>query len=223
MLCEGRSTDMGFALCNKISNDTFETTMALTCCKDFLNDAVALEQNESLDSFSVYGFKYDRKLGAIKGKDKCYFALRSLNNSRCDSPINKENNNRMIANAENLERFINIVEKKYNLSESIVTIVDDFLIIEFDPKWANTTVTISMYSLLLRIGQYWDNKGDILDYLTKGVGYLHGDRTYAQTASNLIKTVSFEELSENNIKPGMGPHEIHNYGICTFASLREKI
>jgi hypothetical protein len=175
VLTEGRQYQLGFGFCKKLEDGTFETVQPLSCCKDYLNDVVYSEHTGR--PFTVYG------LSTIKHgifSDVAYLAIKILPQKsggayRPGSPYSCTHD--MMVDIKNLknnylkiECGINNVEKALNIEGPYTTITPskndpDLFLITLSAWWVRSTHCISLYSLLIRMLQFWNGEGDSINWL----------------------------------------------------------
>lgn len=216
-LGEGRNVGMGYAMAIP-TTDGYETIMPFTCCKDFLNDVVVREVEPTIKEGKVFGFTYDYTTAPIRNREHCYMALRILLGQHSSSELfDAPNTVKLLQKADVIIKALNQVESKYNLSLSEPYFGEDFLLIEYDPRWARTTVLMSLFTLIIRIAFYWDGKTDFNEFMNKGEKYCSQDRMLAQSALKVLNNASIEQLLEALPEKGTSVSSHHSCGVCWYA------
>src|SRR5690606_37894755 len=75
VLGEGRNFGFGFSILNKEEN-TYNTLMPFTACKDYLNDFVYVEQTK-LPLGKIHGFKHEYT-GILQDTDHFYLGIKAV-------------------------------------------------------------------------------------------------------------------------------------------------
>lgn len=209
-LSEGRDYGMGFAFCT-VSGDVVTTTMAITACKDFLNDQIWSDKTGK--PYQIYGLKTE-PLGLFTGPVS-YMVMGILPYNRDGGPYNKmeEDVARLSSNYHTLQAFINNIEVLLKLNEltSIKEIEENRYLVTFPSFWANATYLISLYTLLLRVGLYYED-GDCLSYLQKYKKCID-DMVYVKNSLPKLKAMIEGNIPEQDFKNLYSPHSV---GIVNF-------
>ena len=224
-LYEGRDFGVGFTILNK-KGSKFETYLPFTACRDYLNDFAYVESTKK-EIGKIYG--YDHKvLNCFDNKNIVYFGVKALNYNNNNGNYNELNKlqNILINNYENLELFLNIIERDLGIKiQTRIELDEDTLIIKCSKFWVKSTVLISVYTLLIRCYFNVDIAGikPIKDILKNNVPFINADSMMKKSCIN------FYELYLKNkskfINPdynGYGlvkddnPGLIHNFGIDGF-------
>lgn len=162
-LTEGRTYNMGFGFLKAIDDDNFETVSPISTCKDYLNDVVYCEHVDT--RVTVYGLTYE-KVGLFGKSNKGYLAIKMC------TPVNQENNEsykklletdsaRLEKNYKNIQKLLNWIEDRLSVEKTQIEKANDgmFLVI-FDKYWYENTYLISLFALLLRMGQFYNGDMD---------------------------------------------------------------
>lgn len=214
LLNEGRNYGFGIAICKKINNDTLETIIPITACKDYLNDVVYNELTKN--SISCYGLNLKKSSNIFEDK-KCYLACQILkiNNSFAeyasynkDLELFKNNQTNFIVGINQIEELLNLNEKTKILKSKD----DNIMLLQCPKYWFQTTWLISMYSLFLRNMIYYQADKNIIDFLNNfnKDNYMLKDACFV--LNYLQKTDKIEIQTFNN----MQSYNIHNFGISAF-------
>lgn len=214
-LLEGRSFQMGFAFCRRKDKLTFETVHPISPCKDYLNDVFVAETAQR--GVDQYGLNYNPSEPILTG-DRAYitFAICTYKNGDKYPNFDKDSKN-LTDNIGNIQKFINNFEKLLKIKKlSIIKIVDEGFIIAFSPEWLKGGYAISLLSLLLRVGQWYDGEENVIEYLKEF--YQNSDDVY------IVKSVllKIETLIKNGMPQedataykALTSNQIHNGGILS--------
>lgn len=213
VLMEGRSHQMGFALCKEIDENTLEAVQPISPCKDYLNDVVWAEQTGK--EITAYGLHY--KPQGLK-KPFWYLAFK-IQPNKYAGPYNKyekmeEDKKRLAKNYKNILSIINYVEALLHLEHpsNIYKANDDIFVLRLSEKWCQYTYSISLYSLLVRMAQFNDGEDpdkfleDYANNLDTGLW-----TPYKQKFEKILKT-GFKEQDLSQLGGGT---KVHNEGFCT--------
>ena len=223
-LCEGRNYGVGFTILNK-KGSKFETYLPFTACRDYLNDFAYVESTKK-EIGSIYGYNH-KLLNCFDNKNIVYFGVKALNYNNNNGNYNELNKlqNILINNYENLELFLNIIERDLGIKiQTRIELDEDTLIIKCSKFWVKSTVLISVYTLLIRCYFNTDLEGNsIVDILKNNVPFINADSMMKKPC------IDFYELYLNNknkfINPNYNgydlvkegePRLIHNFGIDGF-------
>lgn len=218
-LNEGRNYQMGFAFLKKIAPvRLFETVQPLSPCKDYLNDVVYSEATG--EPVIAYGLK-TKKENLFHDEKYAYLAIKIM--TRKDGgdygSLQKDIDN-LNSNYLTLKSFINYFDTALGLKKTQIykanIDVDSIFVIKFDKAWAQYTYSISLFSLLLRVGQFY--KGDVppMDFL-KSFSAFNPDVYLVQNVlpkiNKILELKALPEQDLTTLPPGTG---IHNFGIMAF-------
>jgi hypothetical protein len=163
-LTEGRQHGLGFAFCKKISDTEFETVQPISACKDYLNDVVFSEIT-GLDYYA-YGFS-SKKEGIFDGTTS-YLVMRVLPHKYIvqgyGAPgyyLEKDRLAESVTLASNIVHIIelmNYVEDQLKVEgrTNIEQADGDKWLIYVPYWWCRSSVLISLYSLIVRMGLTYD-------------------------------------------------------------------
>lgn len=158
-LSEGRNFNMGFAFCKQLSNGTFETVQPISPCKDYLNDVVYTEHTGK--PFQACGLS-TVKHGIFENAPHAFLAIKMLPPKGSVYTDLEASKKRLQQNYKHIETLLNFVEEqfsKYGIDDrtAITPTQDpDLFLLAVPLWWCRTTHLISLYSLLVRMGQFWD-------------------------------------------------------------------
>lgn len=205
VLKEGRNLGIGFAMLKKIDKDTYETVNPISPCKDYLNEVIFTE-NTSFPSMG-YGLKYPEK-NNIYGKYYAYMVVKVLPkfgketyDDKIDGiPVSKLRDI-FKKKYKTVMKFLNEFEEELGLRKTkIIKAENDYFLVIFDKKWCVSTYSISLYTLLFRIGRLYQNEGvrDFIKIFDNNQNP-HQDSYYLRTLKNLIHDIlKFKTLPKNN-------------------------
>jgi len=169
-LSEGRSRGLGFGFA-KPKGDDFETAMPISPCKDYLNDAVWLENTseKEVQNFSACGFAYVRQ-NLWKEKSFAYLAAQVCKNTKNEEMYTEwpAEVRALNTNADNIVKLLNHVEdtlKVEGRTEIYPTLDETIFILKVPVFWVQYSYLISMYTLLVRLGQFYSGSPEPKEYL----------------------------------------------------------
>lgn len=216
VLGEGRNHQMGFAFCQLNKDGSLETVQPISPCKDYLNDIVYCEHMKI--AMTAYGLKYSPQ-GIFKGTDLAYLAIKILPymNGTKYGEFDKHEEN-LKNNIKNLQKFINYFDKAFALEKTIIhpSTLDGAFAVEFSQEWCKYTYTISLFSLLLRIGQFYDGKKTPVEHIKTFSAFAQDTYLVNSIKDKIMKLLDlkrFPELDMKTLTQGTG---VHNFGIMAF-------
>jgi hypothetical protein len=204
-LMEGKKSGLGFAFAkhNK-ENDTYETIMPISTCKDYLNDVVVSERlGEGIGQ--IYGFDY--KPIKLFNDDHNFLVCKDIG-VKDNSSLKVDNINSLI---NKIEDMLGIENKSKAFASN-----DDQILIYVSNQWCKEGYLISMFSLLARIGVRYNPDKDPIEFLqTKNVY----DNESWMTGKNIpmlidkIKEHGFFKQHHPNLGlPKIPSRSYHNHG-----------
>lgn len=214
VLGEGRNYQMGFAFLKKVKQD-FHTVQPISPCKDYLNDVVWAERTGN--NISAYGLSY-KKQDIFDGKI-AYMVISIMPNfSGSRYSTQDKDEQRLDENYKLLEEFINYFEDKLKLKDksTIEKVEFNKYLITFPDFWCRYTYLISLYSLLLRVGQFWKGKGNPLKYLETFADFQPDVYLIKDSLPKLKKLIKSGEQKHDMESLGGGV-TVHNHGIISHA------
>jgi hypothetical protein len=212
-LCEGRNWQMGFAMLKKTAEDTYETVVPISPCKDYLNDVIFSEATGL--PLQVYGAS-TKKTGIFETEPMAYmgfkicpkFGSKTYNGMEADI-LNLEKN------IKNIETLINYVEEQFKLKErSTFHKAEEGHYLAIMPMWwVKYTYLISLYTLLVRMAQFWNGEGTAQQYLDKYSTPL--DKSLWDGAKPAYKFILEDGLYKQDLSKwkSTDSYTIHNCGI----------
>lgn len=167
VLFEGRNYQMGFAFCKKTGENEFTTTHPISPCKDYLND-VLLSELLGVEVIGACGLNYSKH--DIFSNNRAFIAFKICMQGA--SSLRKYNGysadvKRLNENFKVLEIFINFIEDSLKINEKTQiyeSTTPGLFLADFSLEWCKTTYAISLYSLFLRLGQFYV-EGDVKKFL----------------------------------------------------------
>lgn len=231
VLSEGRNNGMAFAFLKKVKDDVYETVQPKSPCKDYLAEVVFTEKY-GVPSKGC-GLYYKEKLNIFN--DKAFMTIKMMPTHRSkvynyskslDSDVQL-----LKANYPHMVRLLNSFEKKLKLKvlTTIEPANDDQFLVTFSPEWCDSTHSISLYSLLLRVLMPATEKDtDIMSFL-KQYKYNRGDVYLVQSVLPKIKLILEKKKLPPNTsslskeKVGKFMQSPHGYGICSWRSSFEEV
>lgn len=172
-LIEGRNYNMGFAFCKRVGKNEYHTVQPISPCKDYLNDVLFSEHTGK--NFSACGL-HTQKQGIFDGESMGYIAIQMLEPKGGKYPLQEpfaDVKARLRANFKNIEKLLNHVEDEFVAHgqeipdrTAVVESTDPDIFLLYVPFWwCRTTHLISLYSLLVRMAQFWDGEGNPASFL----------------------------------------------------------
>lgn len=170
-LGEGRNYQMGFTFLSKGPKGQFTTLYPFSACKDYLNDWCYTEATGQ--SINAYGLITDAKQKLIK-KGKAYLGVTILERQgggdygkKVDfGPIETDREN-LRANIKNVLALVNHFDDHFKVEPTALISTSDpnVWIFEVDAFWVRYSYRISMYTLLIRMAQFWNGEGTPINFL----------------------------------------------------------
>jgi hypothetical protein len=218
-LQEGRDYQMGFAFCKKVDENTFETVQPISPCKDYLNDVVYSEKTGNI--VEVFGLNVSKN--NIFNEDYGYLAVEIVKSYR-DLKSNgyenyKEYNSdreRLKSNINHVCTLINHVEAQFGLDHYTTIIeLDNQYLFKVPVFWTKYVYLISLYSLLIRLAQYYDGTISVEDFLKNYDKPL--DKTRWEGAKGAYEFLAnTHKWVEEPVFTGY--YHVHNFGICSLVN-----
>ncbi len=133
----GQSVQARMAFLNKVGN-TYTEMFLPVMCRDYLNDILHLEYWK-LPEARVCGFSYDGRVPRID-RDQIRLSLQCASASGFAHMVS------------NLALILHPIETKNNFELTTIKLPSEkVLILEGDKRWLSSTITLSAYTLMLRI------------------------------------------------------------------------
>ncbi len=213
ILQEGRNFQMGFAFC-KYENKTLTTVQPISPCKDYLNDVVFSEHTNM--PCSAYGLHYKKNNIFDKRNYMVFKICESFNDGKYNGY--EEHIKNLNSNIKNLIDFVQFFDKKFKVRyKSIIrkTDIENTYYVSFDYDWCKSTYGISLYSFLLRIGQFYDGS-EIMSFIENYNSF--NEDVYLMNDIRPILTDLLEEgkLPEQDLFKYKGNTILHDTGILKY-------
>lgn len=167
-LSEGRNFNMGFAFCKQLQDGSFETIQPLSPCKDYLNDVVYTEHTGN--DFNACGLT-TKKTGIFEEQPHAFIAIKMLSPKGGVYQQLEESKALLKANSKNIETLLNFVEEQFEpqgcTDRTAITETSDpdLFLLAVPLWWCRSTHLISLYALIVRMGQFWGGKGNPSTFL----------------------------------------------------------
>lgn len=196
VLNEGTNNGMAFAFLEKKEED-YLSVQPFSPCKDYLDEVVTTEKTGI--PTKGCGLIYPKKLNIfsdvaylgikiLKTKDNQYYYSDSFEN---DVETLKKNH-------KNIEKLVNQIEDIIGLKKSVIEEQnDDYFLITLDSKWCDSTISISLYSLLIRVSMIYDGEMDYMKFL-ENYNYNNHDKHLIE---NMLKKEKLKLILENKKLP----------------------
>jgi hypothetical protein len=214
VLGEGRNYGLGFAFAKMINPETFETVQPISPCKDYLNDVVFSEHTDK--PCKAYGLHYTKQniftdnYAFLVGKECHYSDGRPYANFSSDEKKMRENIQNLLILLHNAEDILGFKDKTQHF------FLEDNVSLFFMPiGWCDSTYLTSLYSLLIRVGRWYDPAKDIMTYLSTFKDFAP-DTYLLNTAIPNIKNLFETKLFKQNWSIVKGDSYTHNNGICAY-------
>ena len=213
-LNEGRNYQMGFAFCKKVSNKVLETIQPISPCKDYLNDVVYSERTGK--NVSAYGLNTS-KLGLFDKKRKAYLAIKIMDYHHGGFNKLQQHTENLKNNYANLNKFLNYFEEKLGMAKTQVAPADnDCFVLILPIGWTKYNYAISLYSLLARVGQFYDGTTDPLTFMDTYKDFPEDTYLVKSVIPKVKKMIELGKLPVQDLNTlGQGT-QVHNAGIMAF-------
>jgi hypothetical protein len=209
-LHEGINYGMGFQFLKRVGTQLL-AIQPLSPCKDYLAEII-YSQKTGLPS-SAHGLSVKDEKCFEHGEGYLAFGICKQGRALTEYSNYKRDYNTLESNYKNLEKFINIIENKIGLKTftKIVKLKENRYMAILPLYWTETTYIISLYSLLLRAGYFYES-GDIIEYL-KNFDKNSNDVYLLKTAMPKLLRVLDGEVPTQDMKTIGCPH---NLGIVSW-------
>lgn len=229
VLSEGRNSQMGFAFCKQLKPLVFETVQPISPCKDYLNDVIWSENTNK--NISACGLKYEKQ--NILSTKKMFLAFKICPTQRSDNYTRSEQDKKytmqddiknLKANYKNIQLLLNYLEEKLNIKgKSIVAVSDDkqTYLAKLNPFWTSKLYLVSLVSLLIRMGQFYDGSvtpQEFLDSYNKPL-----DKMLWLTAKKRLDLMLAGNIPDQPFNPDDGSGLVHfSHGIVSTTVFNPK-
>lgn len=222
-LSEGRNQGIGFALLEKVGTKEYHTVNPISPCKDYLAEVVFTENTGH--PTSGCGLVYPKKRD-ILAKKTSYLVFKNQKTKQGGFTVEKMSfedfTEDLRGKIKNIENFLNKYQENLEGFKplKIEPANDDQYLVKFDSRWANSTYSISLLTLLLRIGKHYNGE-DVEEFLNK-LPNTSIDYSLVKTAFKKVMTIQKEKKL-----PGIPQSQItsieknknwspHHLGICSW-------
>lgn len=223
VLGEGRNQGIGFAMLQKIDENEFHTVNPISPCKDYLAEVIFTENTGY--STNGCGLDYPEKKNILSEKVS-YLVFKNQKTKQSDFNVDgmtfEQFSKDLKEKIPNIINFINKYQRRFSnyVPMKIEEANEEQYLVTFDSRWAMSTMSISLFTLLLRIGKHYKS-GTILSFLLnfdkKSIDY-----SLVNTAFKKIL-----RIYESKKLPGIPNLQIearkkssswspHNLGICAW-------
>lgn len=219
-LAEGRSYGFGFSFLKK-QGDDYESLMAFTACKDYLNDFVYVESTGKALGV-VFGFKHEY-VNYLNTTDYIYLGVKPLHYNHGTSKYKEYDSTLELLKTNNtlLIKFINQLEDLINIKQhtEFENYLDDTLILKLSKEWFEFPFLISLVTLFIRcyinVTEKEVNAGLISVLSDKSrKAYMSVDDMMKNNICLLVNSEYVEQLRDYKYVDNVSPGTVHNYGIC---------
>jgi hypothetical protein len=183
-------------------------------CKDYLNDVIFSEATGK--PCKAYGLKYEKQ--GIYDNGLAYMGIKICPHKSGMKPYagqdkDEENIN---ANFLKIEEFVHHFEDLLGVETKtkIEKVKDNLFLLTFSEYWCKYTYLISLWSLLVRCGQYY--KDGEKEAFMRNFPYL-GDTYNCTNALNKLNRIVKEGLPVQKLENLHGTEDdVHNVGIISY-------
>lgn len=218
-LSEGRNFGVGFSILKKINKNDFETYLAFTACKDYLNDLVYIEKTKKSFNSDVHGYNHKNQ-DIFDNKRYFYLGVNILHyNKGKDWDKSEEAKEKLYNNQENIVKIINLLEDKINLFKSRTKFekIDNIknknnkaLIFKVPTFWIKYPFLISLLTLYIRC--FFDIKEIKEGFYNNYKCFIIGDSYYVGNISKFFKIKKYKNI--NNYKYDYGVNDLYDIHDC---------
>lgn len=214
-LNEGRNYQMGFGFLKNIGVRLFETIQRISPCKDYLNDVVYSEATGL--PVKAYGLSTE-KTGLFDNEKYAYLGIKILPRQDGSSYNQMEEHiQNLNENYKNLKKFLNYFDSALGLKKTqIYQANDNHFVIKFDVAWARYTYSISLFSLLCRVGQFYKGEQTPIEYLQTFKDFNPDVYLVKNNVPKILNILEMKSLPVHDLATlGQGT-DVHNFGINAF-------
>jgi len=137
-------------------NNNYEGINLGVCCKDFLQDTVWSELTGK--EMIVYG-QHSKPTNTFKDQENLILCVYSHT-----FDLSNVSEEKLLEYSLNLQGFLNEIETLRNYSLTTVELIDKKFIIHFSKEWIQLPLIFSAFTLLCRIGFYYN--GNLENYIS---------------------------------------------------------
>lgn len=231
LLGEGRNFGMGYSFLKKNKDEkNYDTVLAFTACKDYLNDVIYVERGPKHTLNKVHGFKHEYEKLFEKEENFFYFGLCPLNRNG----IAKDEKGWLLydryvkfmeENIIYLMLAVNEMERIFNFSSPTILVQKDQVLIkgELVPayvlkvpiEWSKSPYHISFYGVFLR---YYLGLKDLKD-LKKYNPFIPDDAYHLGNITYILENgLEVLEYPSELYNKTSNKHTIHNDGYVSAIS-----
>lgn len=216
VLGEGRNHGMGFAFLKKLKKEKeFETVCPISPCKDYLNDVI---YGEALNvPVSACGLSYN-PVGGVFDEPFSNLVIKIVNYQKKNTygkyPNFESDIKQLKKNYKNIEKLLNYIENRIGIDHTEITPSnDDMYHLKVPRYWTESTYLTSLYTLLIRMGQYYDGEKTPDEFLNT---YPNNNETSLWNSSKLklIMIMNGYKIKQTFDKKTGGA--IHGMGILAY-------
>jgi hypothetical protein len=215
ILSEGRNYQMGFAFCKKEGKGKYATVQPISPCKDYLNDTVYAELTGK--PCAAYGYSCKKENIYDEKEGYAYVVIKLLGSKYGDGsyPNMDADKKNLKENYKTLEKFINYFEEQKGLDKrsQITEVDDDRYFIKVPLFWCQATYLISLYTLLLRTGQFWKGEGTPQEYIDNFGKEFPPDSYMITAAKPKLAKILTQKVKPQDLSEFRGGSDVHNHGI----------
>ena len=215
ILNEGRNYGVGFAFAKRTDKNTLETVDPISPCKDYLNDRVFTEATG--EPFQACGLKTTPQ--NIFDGELAYLVMAVCKQGRnlVEYANYKRDYQALNDNYANAQKLINWFEDALKLKNKtkILKIKENSFVCVLPKFWAEMTYLISLYSLIIRMGIFYDGKALPFDFFTN-YSQESGDKYYMNTVIRKMKMMIGGFIPKQDMKALILNKTVHGNGIVTF-------
>ena len=204
---EGRNSGFSYMFLN----NKYELIHPMSPCKDYLNDVVWGEKHKK--SCSAYGMNH-KPIGLWNNSKRAYLAIGYTDNDKPKEEHKKKYKKKILENYDKIKSLIRAIDLYLDFKPTIFKKYTNGMIkCSLDKKWVSETYLISLFTLLIRNGSYWD--GDIFSSLKTASEKNNQDTMY------IIKTIEkLKYFKENGLikvnDSNSANYTVHNAGIINL-------
>lgn len=190
-------------------NNNYEGINLGVCCKDFLQDIVWSELTGK--EMNIYG-QNSKSTNTFKDQENLILCVYSYS-----IDLSNMSEEKLLEYSLNLQGFLNEIETLKNYSLSTVDLIDKKFIIHFSKEWIKLPLIFSAFTLLCRIGFYYDGNlenyintlYDKFRYLIDNCDKYNINNNYNTLLIFIYDQCNINQLSWEELKT---PSEVHNSG-----------
>lgn len=167
VLNEGRDSGMGFAVLKRVDDENYITVNPVSPCKDYLNEVVFTE-NTGYPT-SGCGLVYSKVNDVFKEKTSFLtFKVQKTKNGDfyIENKTFEDYKKEVDDGYKNIENLINKYQRPFRFAPCKITPAnDEYYLVEVDTRWMKSTYSVSLLTLLLRVGKNFKEKQSVVEFL----------------------------------------------------------